>query len=134
MAAAGHNGDDAALYETVQAIGMELCPELGIAIPVGKDSMSMKTVWQDQRGDSHSVTSPVSCVISAFAPVDNVDLTLTPELNTENQSSIMLLDLSGGKQRLACSILAQVYKQVGTQTPDVDDSQLLKNGCISLHC
>jgi len=132
MAAAGHNGDDAALYETVQAIGMELCPELGIAIPVGKDSMSMKTVWQDQRGDSHSVTSPVSCVISAFAPVDNVDLTLTPELNTENQSSIMLLDLSGGKQRLACSILAQVYKQVGTQTPDVDDSQLLKNGFLAI--
>jgi len=132
MAAAGHQGDDAALYETVKAVGMELCPELGIAIPVGKDSMSMKSVWQDEKGDSHSVTSPVSCVISAFAPVDNVDLTLTPELNIEVDSSLMLLDLSAGKQRLACSILSQVYNQVGTQTPDVDDSTILKNGFLAI--
>ncbi len=132
MAAAGHAGDDAALYETVKAVGMELCPELGIAIPVGKDSMSMKSVWQDEQGNSHSVTSPVSCVITAFAPVDNIDLTLTPELNTDVDSSLVLLDLSGGKQRLACSILAQVYNQVGTQTPDVDDSQLLKNGFLAI--
>lgn len=132
MAAAGHTGDDAALYETVKAVGMELCPELGIAIPVGKDSMSMKSVWQDEQGDSRSVTSPVSCVITAFAPVDNIDLTLTPVLNAEVDSSLMLLDLSGGKQRLACSILAQVYNQVGTQTPDVDNSLILKNGFLAV--
>ncbi len=132
MAAAGHEGDDAALYDTVKAVGMELCPELGIAIPVGKDSMSMKSVWQDENGASRSVTSPVSCVITAFAPVDNVDLTLTPELDTRIDSDLLLLDLSGGQQRLACSVLAQVYNQVGTQTPDVDDSALLKNGFLAV--
>ncbi len=132
MAAAGHDGDDAALYDTVKAVGMELCPELGIAIPVGKDSMSMKSVWQDENGASHSVTSPVSCVITAFAPVDNVDLTLTPELDTRVDSNLLLLDLSGGQQRLACSVLAQVYNQVGTQTPDVDDSALLKKGFLAI--
>jgi phosphoribosylformylglycinamidine synthase len=132
MAAAGHEGDDAALYDTVKAVGMELCPELGIAIPVGKDSMSMKSVWQDDKGASHSVTSPVSCVITAFAPVDDVDLTLTPALNLSLDSSLMLLDLSGGKQRLSCSILAQVYNQVGSQTPDVDDSKILKNGFLAI--
>jgi len=132
MAAAGHNGDDAALYETVKAVGMELCPELGIAIPVGKDSMSMKTVWQDEQGESRSVTAPVSCVISAFAPVGDVDLTLTPELTLEHDTSLILLDLSGGKRRLACSILAQVYNQVGTQTPDIDDSTILKNGFLAI--
>jgi len=132
MAAAGHEGDDAALYDTVKAVGMELCPELGIAIPVGKDSMSMKSVWQDDDGASHSVTSPVSCVITAFAPVDNVDLTLTPELDMSVDSRLVLLDLSGGQQRLACSVLAQVYNQVGSQTPDVDDSALLKNGFLAI--
>jgi phosphoribosylformylglycinamidine synthase len=132
MAAAGHKGDDAALYDTVKAVGMELCPELGIAIPVGKDSMSMKSVWQDEQGEDHSVTSPVSCVITAFAPVDDVDLTLTPELNASIDSSLMLLDLSTGKQRLGCSILAQVYNQVGQQTPDVDDSAILKNGFLAI--
>lgn len=132
MAAAGHEGDDAAMYDTVKAIGMELCPELGIAIPVGKDSMSMKSVWQDESGKLKSVTSPVSCVITAFAPVDDVTKTVTPELDTKADSELMLLDLSGGKQRLACSILAQVYNQVGTQTPDVDDSIILKNGFLAL--
>lgn len=132
MAAAGHDGDDAAMYDTVKAIGMTLCPELGIAIPVGKDSMSMKSVWQDESGKHKSVTSPVSCVITAFAPVDDVTKTVTPELNLEHDSQLMLVDLSGGQQRLACSILAQVYNQVGTQTPDVDDSALLKNGFLAL--
>ncbi len=131
MAAAGHTGDDAALYETVKAVGMELCPELGIAIPVGKDSMSMKTVWQDPAGETRSVTAPVSCVISAFAPVLDTDKTVTPVLK-EQDSELVLIDLSGGKQRLACSILAQVYNQVGTQTPDVDDSALLKNGFLAI--
>ena len=129
MAAANHEGDDAALYETVKAVGMELCPALGIAIPVGKDSMSMKSVWRDQNDHERSVTSPVSCVISAFAPVVDVNKTITPAMSSgfEN-SSLILIDLSGGKQRLGCSALAQVYQQVGTQTPDVDSAKLLKNG------
>ena len=132
MAAAGHPGDDAALYDTVQAIGMKLCPALGIAIPVGKDSMSMKSVWQDDKGE-HSVTAPVSCVISAFAPVSDVNKTLTPQIKAPfEDSTLFLLDLSGGQQRLACSALAQVYQQVGTQTPDVDNPDLLKRGFLAI--
>lgn len=134
MAAAGHAGDDAALYATVKAIGMELCPALGIAIPVGKDSMSMKTVWQDDTGRENSVTAPVSCVISAFAPVVDTRKTLTPELqNPAADSALLLLDLAAGKQRLACSALAQVYGQVGTVTPDVDDADLLKRGILAIN-
>ena len=132
MAAAGHEGDDAALYATVKAVGMELCPQLGIAIPVGKDSMSMKSVWQDAAGQQHSVTAPVSCVISAFAPVSNVQKVLTPVLDSAIDAAIYLLDLSGGQQRLACSILAQVYGQVGTETPDVDEPELLRNGLLAI--
>lgn len=126
MAAAGHEGDDAALYDTVEAIGMELCPQLGIAIPVGKDSMSMKTVWQDDNGN-HSVTAPVSCVISAFAPVDDASLTVTPYMAGDlESSSLFFLDLANGQQRLACSALTQVYNQVGGDTPDVEDPEFLK--------
>jgi len=128
MAAAGHTGDDAALYATVKAVGMALCPALGIAIPVGKDSMSMKSVWQDDENRERSVTAPVSCVISAFAPVDDVTKTVTPMLNLKTDSSLLLIDLSSGQERLACSALAQVYNQVGQETPDVDDAQVLKNG------
>ena len=129
MAAAGHSGDDAALYATVKAVGMELCPALGIAIPVGKDSMSMKTAWHDQHNHQRSVTAPVSCVVSAFAPVKDVSKTVTPYMRDNlGESAILLLDLAGGQQRLACSALAQVYRQVGTQTPDVDSPALLKNG------
>jgi phosphoribosylformylglycinamidine synthase len=134
MAAAGHPGDDAALYATVKAIGMELCPALGISIPVGKDSMSMKTVWQDDSGTEKSVTAPVSCVISAFAPVADTAKTLTPVLqNVQGSSSLFLLDLAAGKQRLACSALAQVYQQVGQETPDVDDAALLKRGVLAIN-
>jgi len=132
MAAAGHTGDDAALYETVKAVGMELCPDLGIAIPVGKDSMSMKSVWQDNDNNERSVTSPVSCVISAFAPVLDINKTLTPELDLSSDSELLLVDLASGQQRLACSALAQVYNQVGTQTPDVDDASVLKNGFLAI--
>ena len=135
MAAAGHDGDDAALYETVKAVGMELCPDLGIAIPVGKDSMSMKTVWQNERHETKSVTSPVSCIISAFAPVVDTNKTLTPVLSSflsDTAADLFLIDLSGGQERLACSILAQVYNQVGTDTPDVDDAQLLKHGFLAI--
>jgi len=132
MAAAGHTGDDAALYDTVKAVGMELCPQLGIAIPVGKDSMSMKSVWQDEAGKERSVTAPVSCVISAFAPVLDCNKTLTPVLDLSTDSQLLLLDFAPGKERLACSALAQVYAQVGSQTPDVDDSAVLKNGFLAI--
>ena len=133
MAAAGHPGDDAALYQTVKAVGMELCPQLGIAIPVGKDSMSMKSAWQDRDGKDRSVTAPVSCIISAFAPVDDTAKTLTPVLlGPFAQTSLLFLDLASGKQRLACSALAQVFNQVGTETPDVDVSGLLKRGFLAV--
>jgi len=132
MAAAGHEGDDAALYETVKAVGMALCPELGIAIPVGKDSMSMKSVWLDDSGAEQSVTSPVSCVISAFAPVSDVNKTCTPAMDTQINSVLLFIDLSGNQQRLGASVLAQVYNQVGTQTPDVNDAALLKNGFLAI--
>ncbi|MES2354317.1 MAG: phosphoribosylformylglycinamidine synthase [Pseudomonadota bacterium] len=123
MAAAGHPGEDAALYETVKAVGMQLCPALGIGIPVGKDSMSMKTTWQDGK----SVTAPLSLVISAFAPVSDVRRTLTPQLRTDKDATeLILIDLGGGKNRLGGSALAQVYKQVGNSTPDVDDAAKLR--------
>ncbi|NND00724.1 MAG: phosphoribosylformylglycinamidine synthase [Gammaproteobacteria bacterium] len=129
MAAAGHPGDDAALYQTVKAVGLEVCPQLGIAIPVGKDSMSMKSAWRSPDGEERSVTAPVSCIISAFAPVDDTAITLTPELARPlNSSRLILVDLSAGQQRLGCSALAQVFNQVGTQTPDMDDTDLLKRG------
>ncbi len=128
MAAAGHTGDDAALYATVEAVGMQLCPSLGLAIPVGKDSMSMKTVWQRDE-QQHSVTAPVSLIVSAFAPVNDVSKTLTPALNDDfANTELLFLDIAQGQGRLSLSALAQVYKQVGIaeQCPDVDDAQMLK--------
>ncbi len=126
MAPAGHPGEDAGLYEAVKAVGMELCPALGIAIPVGKDSMSMKTVWNED-GKQKSVTAPLSLVISAFAPVKDIRKTLTPQLRTDlGDSDLILIDLGKGKNRLAGSCLAQVYKQVGRHAPDVDDANTLK--------
>ncbi|MDX1705625.1 phosphoribosylformylglycinamidine synthase [Pseudidiomarina sp.] len=125
MAAAGHPGEDAGLYEAVKAVGEELCPALGITIPVGKDSMSMKTRWQEADGDK-SVTSPLSLVITAFGRVRDVRRTLTPQLRTDKGSSkLMLIDLGSGKNRLGGSALAQVYRQLGEQTPDVDQAELL---------
>ena len=118
MAAAGQKGEDQALFEGVKAIGMEMCPALGIAIPVGKDSLSMRTTWNDE-GQDKSVTSPMSGVITAFAPVNDVRKTLTPEL--KNTDSVLVrIDLSKGQFRLGGSILAQVYKAIGSVTPDVD--------------
>ena len=129
MAAAGHPGDDAALYATVKAVGMELCPALGIAIPVGKDSMSMKSSWQDANGRQHSVTAPISCIITAFAPVLDTAKTVTPQMLAPfSESKLLLLDLADGQQRLGCSALAQVTNQVGVETPDVDNANLLKHG------
>ncbi len=125
MAAAGHSGEDAALFDTVKAVGMELCPELGIAIPVGKDSLSMKTVWKDRQQEK-IMTAPLSLIISAFAPVLDVRKTMTPQL--KNQDSILILiDLGNGKNRLGGSVLAQTYKQIGNQVPDLDDVQQFKN-------
>ena len=128
MAACGSPGEDAALFDTVRAIGMELCPALGISIPVGKDSLSMRTRWDDQ-GVAKEVVSPVSLIISAFAPVEDVRGHLTPQLRRVDEagdSVLIAIDLGRGKHRLGGSILAQVTQQVGDTTPDVDDAEDLK--------
>jgi len=126
MAPAGHPGEDAALYDTVRAVGMELCPQLGISIPVGKDSMSMKTVW-DEKGEKKAVTAPISLVVTAFAPVVDGSKTLTPQLRTDKgETSLILVDLGAGKNRLGGSALAQVYAQTGNAAPDVDNAEALK--------
>ncbi|MDV2080055.1 phosphoribosylformylglycinamidine synthase [Marinobacter xestospongiae] len=127
MAAAGHPGEDENLYETVKAVGMELCPALGIAIPVGKDSMSMKTVWDEDNGEQKSVTSPLSLIVSGFAPVTDVRRTLTPQLRSDaGETDLILVDLAAGQNRLGGSALAQVYGQVGAVAPDLDDPEDLK--------
>ena len=125
MAAAGHHGEDAALFDTVRAVGMELCPRLGISIPVGKDSMSMKTVWQDG-AEQKSVTAPLSLIVTAFASTPDARETLTPQLAPFLDTTLLLIDLGQGKNRMGGSALAQVYKQVGDVAPDLDDAQLLK--------
>jgi len=126
MAPAGHPGEDAALYDTVKTVGMELCPQLGISIPVGKDSMSMKTVWEEG-GEKKAVTAPISLVITAFAPTPDARKTLTPQLRTDlGASQLILIDLGAGKNRLGGSALAQVYGAVGAVAPDVDDAARLK--------
>ena len=126
MAAAGHPGEDENLYETVRAVGMELCPELGIAIPVGKDSMSMKTVWEES-GEQKSVTAPLSLVISGFAPVTDVTRTLTPQLRTDQgETDLILVDLAAGQNRIGGSALAQVYGHMGAVAPDLDDPEDIK--------
>ncbi len=125
MAPAGHPGEDAALYDTVRAVSA-LCQALGISIPVGKDSMSMKTVWSDDAG-RHEVTAPLSLIVSAFAPVLDVRKTLTPQLRTDaGETDLILVDLGRGRHRLGGSALAQVYKQVGDEAPDVDDPRVLR--------
>jgi phosphoribosylformylglycinamidine synthase len=125
MAACGEAGEDAALYETVRAVAKELCPALGIAIPVGKDSLSMRTIWQDG-GMERSVVAPVSLIVSAFAPVDDARLTLTPELSTkEGPTALWLIDLGAGRNRLGGSALAQVYGELGAEPADLEDSDRL---------
>jgi len=126
MAACGSPGEDAALFDTVKAIGMELCPALGISIPVGKDSLSMRTKWQDAMGVAKEVVSPVSLIISAFAPVEDVRRQLTPQLRAGTDTVLISIDLGRGKNRLGGSILAQVTQQIGDKTPDVDDAEDLK--------
>ncbi len=126
MAAAGHHGEDAALFDTVRAVGMELCPALGIGIPVGKDSMSMKSTWTEG-AENKSVTSPLSLIVTAFAPCADVRDTLTPQLAADLDSTLLLIDLGQGKNRMGGSALAQVYKQVGDIAPDVDSAAALKS-------
>ena len=127
MAAAGHPGEDANLFDTVKAVGDELCRDLGIAIPVGKDSMSLRTRWLDGE-DEYQVVAPVSLIISAFAPVSDVRRHLTPQLKLADESShLLLIDLGEGANRLGCSALAQVYQRTGGKVPDLDSPVLLKH-------
>jgi phosphoribosylformylglycinamidine synthase len=126
MAACGEPGEDAALYETVRAVGMELCPKLGVSIPVGKDSLSMRTQWKE--GDAlKKVTSPVSLVVSGFASLADVRGTLTPQLQATGDTTLLLVDLGRGRNRMGGSILAQVLGQPGGEVPDLDDAQDLVN-------
>ena len=127
MAACGEPGEDAALYETVKAVGMELCPALGVSIPVGKDSLSMRTQW-NEGSDKKKVTSPVSLIVSAFASLSDVRGTLTPQLNaTEADTTLVLIDLGKGQNRMGGSILGQTLEQSGNVVPDVDDPKDLVN-------
>jgi phosphoribosylformylglycinamidine synthase len=126
MAACGQPGQDAALFDTVKAVGMELCPALGISIPVGKDSLSMRTTWQDDAGNK-SVTAPVSLIVSAFAPVPDVHRCLTPQLRADlGETALIAIDLGRGKNRMGASALTQVMQQLGNETPDVDSAEDLK--------
>jgi len=126
MAAAGFPGEDAGLYEMVRSVGLDLCPELGIAIPVGKDSMSMQTVWE-QGGEERRMVAPLSLIVTAFAPVADVRHTLTPQLRTDRgDTDLILVDLGRGANRLGGSALAQVYRQAGHHAPDLDHPQALK--------
>ena len=130
MAAAGHPGEDANLFDTVKAVGDELCRELGVAIPVGKDSMSMRTRWDDESGE-HNVVAPVSLIVSAFAPVTDATKHLTPRLRASDEPSYLLLfDLGEGRNRLGGSCLAQAYRRSGGQTADLDNPRLL-NGLFA---
>ncbi|HWQ39737.1 MAG TPA: phosphoribosylformylglycinamidine synthase [Burkholderiales bacterium] len=125
MAAAGYPGEDAVLYDTVRAVALELCPELGLSIPVGKDSMSMRTSWEDC-GTKKEVVAPLSLVVSAFAPCLDARKTLTPQLAALEGSALLLIDLGAGKCRLGGSVLAQVLDQIGAETPDLDEPRKLK--------
>ena len=119
-------GEDRGLYSAVKAIGMELCPALGIAIPVGKDSLSMHMAWKEGQQEK-SVSSPLSLVITAFAPVTDVRKTLTPQLQCDGEATdLLLIDLSAAKQRLGATALAQVYNYADSETADVEDAEQLK--------
>lgn len=126
MSPAGHPGEDAGLYEAVKAVGEELCPALGLTIPVGKDSMSMKTKWEEN-GEQKEVTSPLSLVITAFARIEDIRKTVTPQLRTDKgETSLVLIDLGNGKNRMGATALAQVYKQLGDKPADIDNAAQLK--------
>ena len=122
MAAAGHPGEDAALYDTVRAVALEFCPALGVSIPVGKDSLSMRTAWSDKE-----VVAPLSLIVTAFAPVEDARRTLTPVLRRDlGETELILVDLGCGRNRLGGSMLAQVHGQLGDDCPDADDPLLVK--------
>ncbi len=125
MAAAGEGQEDQKLFDAVHAVGMEFCPALGMTIPVGKDSMSMKTKWVSEGDEAKSVVSPLSLIVSGFAPVSDVRRTLTPQL-CEGDASLILIDLGEGKHRLGGSCLAQVYGQVGDEAPDAPAAEVMK--------
>ncbi|HBF33611.1 TPA: phosphoribosylformylglycinamidine synthase, partial [Candidatus Sumerlaeota bacterium] len=130
MAPCGEEGEDANLFDAVQAVGLELCPALGISIPVGKDSLSMRTKWSDSKGKEHRQVSPLSLVVTSFGPVQDVRKTLTPDLKTgitPEDTALLLIDLGQGKNRLGgASALARVYNQVGGNAPDLENPDLLK--------
>jgi phosphoribosylformylglycinamidine synthase len=131
MSAGSHPGEGAAIYEAVEAIGLDLCPKLGISIPVGKDSMSMKMKWTDETSkNAREVTAPLSLVISSFAPVENIRKTWTPALRRVEdvgETVLMFVDLAKGRKALGGSAVAQVFKQVGNETPDIRDVELFKD-------
>jgi phosphoribosylformylglycinamidine synthase len=134
MAAAGYAGEDAALYDTVRAVALELCPKLGISIPVGKDSLSMRTVWQ-QDGETREVVSPLSLIVSAFAPCEDARATLTPQLRTDcGATELVFIDLGRGRNRMGGSMLAQVFERFGDCAPDLDEPEALVRffGCIQM--
>ncbi len=125
MAAAGRGAEDAALFDTVRAVALDLCPALGISIPVGKDSLSMRTAWEEG-GKAREVIAPLSLIVSAFAPCEDVRRTLTPQLRTDSgETEMVLLDLGRGRNRLGGSILAQVFGQCGDRAPDLEEPKLL---------
>ncbi|CAD6571220.1 MAG: hypothetical protein CYPHOPRED_004346 [Cyphobasidiales sp. Tagirdzhanova-0007] len=136
MCAASHGDEGALLYQAVQAVGMELCPALGISIPVGKDSMSMAMRWSDEEGQKQ-VTAPLSLIATAFAPVDDIHQTWTPQLRTDliEPTVLLFVDLAAGHQRLGGSALAQTFKEIGKDAPDVVDTSVLRsfvNACQSI--
>ncbi|MEQ8270333.1 phosphoribosylformylglycinamidine synthase [Algiphilus sp.] len=131
MAACGSDDEDARLFDAVRAVGEELCPRLGIAIPVGKDSLSMRSVWQDDDGEQRQ-TAPVSLIATAFAPVPDVRAHVTPEMARGLRSRLLLVEPGHGRQRLGGSILAQVYGAIGDVVPDVDDAERLRHSFETL--
>ncbi len=132
MAAANTPGNDADLFAAVEAVGKQLCPDWDITVPVGKDSLSMRTCWKENE-TNYEVISPVTLVVSAFAPIKNIRNTLTPLLDTKAKTTLLLIDLAQGKKRLGGSIFAQVTKQKGGETPDVDNPEIMKQFVVALN-
>jgi phosphoribosylformylglycinamidine synthase (EC 6.3.5.3) len=126
MSASGHPGEDAKLFAAVKSVGMDLCPELGLTVPVGKDSMSMRSSWVEN-GEDKAVTAPLSLIITAFAKTPDARLQITPLLDTDAASELWLIDLGFGQNRMGGSCLAQVYNQVGDVAPNLDDGSVFKN-------
>ncbi|MEI6079762.1 MAG: phosphoribosylformylglycinamidine synthase, partial [bacterium] len=124
MCACGEQGEDANLYDSVRTVGEEFCPQIGVSIPVGKDSLSMRTVWKTSKGKEEKMIAPLSLVVSSFAPVEDIRKTVTADLKAHKESKLILIDLGEKKNRLGSSALAQVYNQVGNEHPDFDDPKL----------